>query len=37
MWWMKYVMAPLGFLSIIALVFGPMAIYSDINPFAVED
>lgn len=37
MWWMKYVIAPLGFLSIIALMFGPMAIYSDVNPFAVED
>jgi hypothetical protein len=36
-WWVKYIIAPLGFTSIVLIVFGPMVIYSPINPFAVQD
>jgi hypothetical protein len=36
-WWVKYLIAPAGFLSILLIFFGPMVIYSTVNPFAVKD
>lgn len=36
-WWVKYIIAPVGFISIILIFFGPLVIYSTVNPFAVMD
>jgi hypothetical protein len=36
-WWVRYIIAPAGFISIILIIFGPLIIYSTANPFAVKD
>ena len=35
--WNKYLLGPIGFLSILLIIFGPILIYSPANPFAIKD
>lgn len=35
--WNKYLLGPLGFISILLLIFGPILVYSPANPFSIKD
>ena len=35
--WNKYILGPVGFVSILLLVFSPLLMYSPVNPFSVSD